>query len=529
MMETFSTGQSPFREVIDTTRFFPGGNRREMLESLKSALRESVSLIILTGDEGSGKTMICRMIEQELPGEYILVFFSDMLESFEDVSRAIAQEMKITLADGIAVGDIRELLFEVWERLSENKQRMLLVFDQAERIYLATLERIRKMLDVVNQTEINFQILLSGRDDLLDNLEQLSMCNFQGAEERQFVLEPLDTLSTYAYLNFCMKAQGDDEVFSLEASEKIFSIAGGNIRKTNLLANDSLKSMTADSSFMVLLDNVRDTLVEEQPARRDFSFLKVKYRSYKKWLIPAGAALMVLVLILILRIGRSPTTHVNKPAPELEKLSAEFRNIQKKEEEIERRAANMKDESRVVEQEKAKDKSMQAAPASPSLKVEDITIKKSPVVKSSGPGAATSAAGPQITKPVNTTPEKPVVSEQERMERVEKIFDERTAAAAKWLVGRQNNHYTIQLMVLASVGAENNLKKMLAKKEYQDLADKLYILRRAASSPTILVFFGEYPTMVDARNARKDLPEFLLKHNPYAISIRGAIEKAIGG
>jgi septal ring-binding cell division protein DamX len=111
---------------------------------------------------------------------------------------------------------------------------------------------------------------------------------------------------------------------------------------------------------------------------------------------------------------------------------------------------------------------------------------------------------------------------------VDQLFNARVAAAAKWLVGAKNDHYTIQIMSLASEGAENNIKKMLTQKEYQDVADRFFFLRKVAATPTVLVFYGEYSTMVDARNARNALPEFLLKHNPYAISIRGAVEKAGG-
>ncbi len=535
-MGTFATDQSPFQEYIDTTKFFSGGNRRETLELLKSAITESVSLITLTGDEGCGKSLMCRMVEKEMPEGYVLLFFDEMLESFEDVTRAIAQKMKITLADGIAVSDIRELLFEVLERLSEGNQKMLLIFDQAEKIYLATLERIRKMLDVVNQTGINFQIIFAGGEHLLDNLAQLSMCNFQGAEERQFVLGPLDSAATHDYLNFCMQQEEGNEVFSPEVSEKIFNIAGGNIRKTNMLAEDSLQSLTPDSSFMVLLDNVRDTLDEEEPARWNLSFLLKKYQSHKKWVISAGISLVVLGLILALRMGESRKVDHQKPASEVQKLSTEFQNLQKKEEAIERRAkeAAMKQSSSsehtpVAEKQPSAQKSEQTGTASSSLKVESMTVKKSAEAKTvETPPVAATPASKEAVSQEKPAAEPQVLSEEEQKKQVEKIFNERTAAAAKWLIGQKNNHYTIQLMVLASDGAEKNLKRMLAQKEYQEVADKLFILRKVTSTPSIVVFFGEYATMVDARKARNALPEFLLKHNPYAISIRGAIEKAIG-
>jgi type II secretory pathway predicted ATPase ExeA/septal ring-binding cell division protein DamX len=528
MIETFSAAQSPFREVIDTARFFSGGNRSEILNSLKSAVLDSVSLITLTGDEGCGKSMICRMLEQELTEGYVLIFFHEMLESFEDVTRIIAQKMEITLADGIASGDVQKLMSEVGERLLHNNQKMLLIFDQAERIYLATLERIRKMLDMANQTEINLQILFSGNEGLLDNLKQLSVCNFQGAEERQITLEPLNSSSTYAYLNFCMKSQTEDEVFTLEASEKIFSLAAGNIRKTNFYAGESLKTLSSNSSFMVLLENVSNVEAKEQTQKWDFSFWQGQYSVHKKWLIPTGIALVAVLLFLVFWTGRKPTVHEKKSTAELKQITAEYHRIQKKELEIEKRANAVKATPQVVKHEKPKRKTTKTQKVAPP-EVTHITIDKRTKIKSAVPENKKIAPASKTIQPKHAAPAKLAVSEHGQKQNVDRIFNERTAAAARWLVGRQNNQYTIQLMVLASDGAEDHLKRILAEKEYQDLADNLFILRKAASNSNILVFYGEYNTMAEARKARNNLPQFLLKHDPYAISIRGAVEKAIGG
>jgi type II secretory pathway predicted ATPase ExeA len=527
-METFDAGQSPFRETIDTHKFFPGARRREVLEELKSAITDSVALLTLTGEEGCGKTMLCRMLEKELPDGYVLVIFSQTLDSFEDVTRVIAQEMKITLADDIALGDIRDLLLEVWERLAERKQRMLIVFDQAERIYLATLERIRKMLDIMNQTGIIFQILFSGRHELLDNLKQLSMCSFHGAEERHFVLEPLNSSATYSYLNFRMNdgQAEENEAFSQEASEKIFMMAGGNFRKTNMLAEESLQLSTADTSFTVSLDDVRETKMEEPSSKWNFAFFEEKYLAYKKWLIPVGACLSVLFLLLIIRTGRSPDIHEKKPIPELEKLSAEIRDIQKKAEEIKAQASQtFVGQPPPTEKEQVKGEEILSTQVISSTVEEGVPDKTQTVEKKSEAVVVELQDKAKQSKQETHVPVRPPVEKIS----VDQLFNARIAVAAKWLVGEKNDHYTIQLMVLASEGAENNLKKMLAQKEYQDVANKLFFLRKAAATPTVLVFYGEYSTMIDARNARNTLPEFLLKHNPYAISVRGAVEKANGG
>jgi type II secretory pathway predicted ATPase ExeA/septal ring-binding cell division protein DamX len=560
-METFDAGQSPFQESIDTQRFFPGSGRREVLDKLQSAIAEPVTLLTLTGEEGCGKTMICRMIEKELPEGYVPIFFSQTIDSFEDVTRAIAQKMNITLADGVAVDDIRALLLEVWERLMERKQRMLLIFDQAEQLYLATLERIRKMLDIVNQTGIAFQILFSGRNGLLENLKHIMLCNFQGATERHFCLERLDSSATYSYLNFCMNRGKSDgkEIFSPEMSEKIFMSAAGNIRITNTLAEESLRFFTADTSFMVLLDNVQDTLPKGHPEGWNFSFFKEKFLACKKWILPVGAGLGVLFLLLIMRMGGAPDVHESKQAPKGEKKSAELQNIQKQPEEIKMEAAKTDAEPpQRAEIEKPEANQIQTVPV-PSPATTEGIVKKKPVVEKNAKATPialtnTTLQTAQPKKPVQekapvsatkslASPKEPLSEKKPALKTapvpekttisknppVEKIFTGRVAASAKWLIGEKNDRFTLQLMVLGSEGADKNFKKMLAQKQYQDVADRLFILRRASSPPVVLVFYGEYSTMDDAKNARKTLPEFLLKKNPYAISVKGAVKKANGG
>lgn len=86
--------------------------------------------------------------------------------------------------------------------------------------------------------------------------------------------------------------------------------------------------------------------------------------------------------------------------------------------------------------------------------------------------------------------------------------------------------YTVQLMALASITAEKNLKKMLAQVNYRQEAGNFYIFNKATVPENIFVFYGEYPSIERARLAKNSLPKFLRDHRPYALSIKGAIAKA---
>ena len=68
--------QAPFRITPDTRLFFPGGNRGAVLDALVYAITSGEGIVKVVGEVGSGKTMLCRMLEQELPASVEIVYFA---------------------------------------------------------------------------------------------------------------------------------------------------------------------------------------------------------------------------------------------------------------------------------------------------------------------------------------------------------------------------------------------------------------------------------------------------------------------
>jgi septal ring-binding cell division protein DamX len=104
------------------------------------------------------------------------------------------------------------------------------------------------------------------------------------------------------------------------------------------------------------------------------------------------------------------------------------------------------------------------------------------------------------------------------------LFNERIKASSTWLGWAYRGGYTIQLMVLVSENAEDNLKKILVDDKYYAIRNQLYILRKT-SPKTIFVFYGKYPDMDKARQGRNNMPSFLREIQPYALSIQDAMKK----
>ncbi|MBT8334377.1 MAG: AAA family ATPase, partial [Deltaproteobacteria bacterium] len=189
--------QPPFQDTVDTSFFFTGGMRRDAVDVIKDALSRRVSLITLTGDDGSGKTMVCRMLQKELPPGLACVFLPQTVESFNEMIQIVAEEIFSEPLEKEKEKDVKALEGQIIEALRESEQRLVIIFDEAEKIFLATLERIRRLVDRVNEQGDFLQVIFSGHTRFIDNLNQLQIVTFQDIEECHVSLDPLDQEATW--------------------------------------------------------------------------------------------------------------------------------------------------------------------------------------------------------------------------------------------------------------------------------------------------------------------------------------------
>ncbi|MEE9552171.1 MAG: AAA family ATPase, partial [Gammaproteobacteria bacterium] len=91
----FGLNQAPFKITPDTKLFFPGGNRGAILDALIYAIVSGEGIIKVIGEVGSGKTMLCRMLEMDLPDNVEIVYLANPSLSPDNILHAIAFELKL--------------------------------------------------------------------------------------------------------------------------------------------------------------------------------------------------------------------------------------------------------------------------------------------------------------------------------------------------------------------------------------------------------------------------------------------------
>jgi type II secretory pathway predicted ATPase ExeA len=569
-----NTTESPFQDKINLGNFYSGAGRGELLERMRGAVESGVPLVVISGGEGSGKTMLCRMLESDCPASLVVTFFTSTVESFEDVVRIVAQRLGLLLSssEGKSIGAAIE---QITAHLLRQSVGLLVIFDDAEDIYLATLERIRKMLDRITAAGARMQIVFSGRKAFLENCAQLSICDFRNTENLHFELLPLTEQETSDYLHYCLERLDHPDkkkVCSDEAVDNIHALAKGKFRRINLLADGLLRSPSKDTSVAVLFDSVKDDEVDADKDEQEPVLPTIRRAiPYMYWI---GGALCTLILLFFL-LQPGEKRRAIKPAslPSLkdtqkievvaqsgggqksaaqsvketisQPLTQQQENSQKQLEGVEQ--TTLKESEAVsstivplaVIEAKSQEVAVQPTAAVLSASKHELEPLPAPTQTKVAKGAETKVLElRQIpflkSKPVNLPD--PAIGTAKLQPRtdspeivgtltVDQLYQKRLNAGTIWASGERNDKFTVQLMALTAKDAELNLKKMLAQPSYRQEAGNFFIFKKNGSPEVVLVFYGEYPTIDLARLAQISLPQFLQGHQPYAISVKGAIAK----
>jgi type II secretory pathway predicted ATPase ExeA len=286
----FGLGQPPFKITPDTKLFFPGGNRGATLQALLYAVNSGEGIVKVVGEVGSGKTMLCRMLQAEMPKRIEVVYLANPNVSPEDVLHAIAFDLHLPVQPGDNRLLVMQTLHDHLLRQYMENRRVVVFIEEAQAMPLATLEAIRLLTNLETGKDKLLQIVMFGQPELDKHLSLDSMRQLKERITYSFYLPPLKIDEIRDYLNSRLRACGHrgNDVFQSGAVKEIAKFSRGLLRRVNILADKSLLAAFATGAQIVDRQHV-------QLAARDSDFARRPVENVaKKAAILAGAVALGL-------------------------------------------------------------------------------------------------------------------------------------------------------------------------------------------------------------------------------------------
>ncbi|HET8609820.1 MAG TPA: AAA family ATPase, partial [Burkholderiales bacterium] len=260
----FGLDRPPFRITPDTGFFFGGGNRGAILEALVYAVTHGDGIVKVTGEVGTGKTMLCTMLESRLPASVETVYVPNPSLSPPEMLTAIAGELHLTTQSGATRIELMQRLAAHLVERHAKGQRVVAFIEEAQSMPDQTLEEIRLLSNLETHSDRLLQIVLFGQPELDARLRAPSLRSLRDRIAHSFRLQPLTAREISDYLHFRLRTAGyrGPDLFSRRTVRMIARASQGLARRVNLIADKALLATFADNRHEIRARDIRTAVGE---------------------------------------------------------------------------------------------------------------------------------------------------------------------------------------------------------------------------------------------------------------------------
>jgi MSHA biogenesis protein MshM len=266
----FGLSEAPFGITPDTSFFFTSPHSQEALNTLLVAARNGEGFIKITGEVGTGKTLLCRKFMATLDKEFVTAYIPNPYLEPRTLMLALADELEISLEKDV---DQHQLLKAITLRLLElaaDGKRVLLCLDEAQAIPIESLEALRLLTNLETEKRKLLQIVLFGQPELNRHLALDSIRQLAQRITFHYHLGPLTRDDMEYYLAHRLRVAGytGARMFERGAIARLFRASGGIPRLVNILAHKALMVSYGQGKQQVSASHVKEAAKDTLTTRR---------------------------------------------------------------------------------------------------------------------------------------------------------------------------------------------------------------------------------------------------------------------
>jgi general secretion pathway protein A len=295
----FGLQEKPFSITPDPRFLFLSLSHQEALGHLLYGIEERKGFIAVTGEVGTGKTLLCRALLDRL-GSHVrtALIFNSFLSEIE-LLRSINEDFGLPQGGATRKELIDRLNQYLIDAFSAGRNAVLMI-DEAQNLSLPVLEQIRMLSNLETERGKLLQIILIGQPELRQQLGHPALRQLNQRIALRYHLQPFTRQETEDYINHRLVVAGSHGgvKFAPRAVSTIYRLSEGIPRKINLLCDRALLSAYVHETNRIDQTHVRQAFIELDGQDGSAPRAGTGARSRHRFLILQG-----LLLVLVLMVG----------------------------------------------------------------------------------------------------------------------------------------------------------------------------------------------------------------------------------
>ena len=272
--------QYPFAMPPNLEIFCRFHTHQQAIDTVLFAIRSKEALVKVTGPVGSGKTLICRLIINQLAATAHIINLANPDVDAVELRRSIAYKLGLGSSPrALAAQATQQITEQLVARLTE-KEHVVLVIDEAQLLSDDALEALRLLTNLEVNNQQLLQVILVGQQELDQRLRQFKFRPLAQRISFSCRLAPLKLSEMRYYIDYRLMASGyqGERLFTDMAVRKIHAVSAGIPRIANIIAHKASLLAYSQSAGQVSYPMIH-AVIKENPdlLGRTVCFYKQRY------------------------------------------------------------------------------------------------------------------------------------------------------------------------------------------------------------------------------------------------------------
>ncbi|MBB1342840.1 AAA family ATPase [Pseudoalteromonas sp. SR45-6] len=261
----FNLSEMPFTLTPNTEFFCALAPHNEAMQVLITALEMGEGFIKVAGEVGTGKTLLCRKLLNQIEHDYTVAYLPNSYLSPDELRWALAVELGMDVDKQLDQQALSQLINHHLLALQKEGKKVVLLIDEAQSLSWDALEALRLFTNIETESEKLIQVVLFGQPELDEKLAHTRVRQLRQRISFSYQLRPMTSGEVIYYINHRLQVAGfkGAPLFTKQLGLKIAQASRGIPRLVNILCHKTLlqaygEGLTAVSSRHIKLA-VKDT------------------------------------------------------------------------------------------------------------------------------------------------------------------------------------------------------------------------------------------------------------------------------
>ncbi|WP_417665871.1 ExeA family protein [Pseudidiomarina sp.] len=258
----------PFTLTPNTSFYCDLEGHRAALEVLLTALETGEGFIKVVGEVGTGKTLLCRKLLNELPDEYVTAYIPNPFLTPEELRAQVARELQVDISDASSQQLVTQAIQQRLLEINGEKRTVVIVLDEAQALPSDSLEALRLISNLETESRKLLHIVLFGQPELNERLAAREHRQLRQRISFSYYLQAMTVHELARYISHRLHIAGykGAPIFNGRVVTMLHQASRGIPRLANVLCHKTLLLCYGEGVYPVTAKHVRMAVDDTEDA-----------------------------------------------------------------------------------------------------------------------------------------------------------------------------------------------------------------------------------------------------------------------